>query len=202
MKKLIILCAVIWSLVLLFTIVLCFEITYTEQIPKIEEVIVTTNIIEEKKSEEKNTKQLALDICEYYYSLEIADEIFKQCEEYKLPVYVIYALIDTESEMYNKAKSKKNCRGLCQVSEGCLIDYNKVHKQEYEFDDMYDVRKNIQVGIWYYQRHRKEVNDDWVQLYAIYNNGLAGYRKNGTANIQSAVDRFSSKLEEMKIYFN
>lgn len=184
---------------------LAYELKQTNEQPTItveQTVTISPVIIEEKEPEKKDIKQLALEVCQFHYSWEVADEIFKECEKYNLPVHVAYALMLTESDGVKEAESDKNCRGLFQTGKKCLIDYNNTHWEEpYTFDDMYSVRKNIKVGIWHYQRYRNRVNDDWVKLYAIYNNGYSGYLQKGTANIQSAVDRFSFYLKEMEVYF-
>jgi hypothetical protein len=195
--KLLIFCIVIWFLLFSFLISMYCKFKKPEII---EEEIIPIEIVVE--DEEKDTKQLAIDFCKYDYSKKIAEEVIFQCEKYNLPVYVVYAIIYTESEFKSKALSNKSCRGLIQVSESCLQDYNNKHTEQYTFDEMYDIRKNLQVGIWHYQRYRKYVeNDNWVALYAIYNNGLTGYNKFGTENIKSAVERFEFYLEKMEIYF-
>lgn len=202
--KLLIFCIVVWLLVFaLVTVLFCSLRKVNSKPTTIEQTIIFPSIIiEEKKSEIKDIKQLALEICKYKYSWEMADEIFKQCEENNLPVYVIYALAYSESNFVSSAESKKACRGIFQISEDCLKDYNTAHpNNQYTFDEMYDVRKNIKVGVWHYQRYRKYVGDDWITLYAIYNNGYNGYLTLGTSNIQGAVNRFTKYLTEMKIYF-
>lgn len=201
--KLLIFCIVVWLLVFALVAVLACNLKKVNSQPTaIEQTIIIPPIIEEKKQEEKDVKQLALEICKYKYSWEMADEIFKQCEENNLPVYVIYALAYSESDFISSAESKKACRGIFQTGEDCLKDYNSAHpNNQYTFDEMYDVRKNIKVGVWHYQRYRKYVGDDWITLYAIYNNGYTGYLTLGTSNIQGAVDRFTKYLIEMKIYF-
>jgi len=63
---------------------------------------------------------------------------------------VLSIIILIESSGNPLAVSPAGCRGLCQVSQVCLQDYNEYHKgEEYTFDEMFEGEKNKAVASWY-----------------------------------------------------
>lgn len=136
--------------------------------------------------------------------------IISASKKYGIPVCVICAIISTESAyaptiflnknnfnlVNKKATSRCDCKGLMQVSELALIDYNNRHGSE--MIDLYDVETNIEVGVWHYARYF-DGDETWEELYAIYNAGIGNYNK-GVA-VDAALKRFNICLELSKKYF-
>ena len=129
------------------------------------------------------------------------NSIKKASDKYNVPVYIIYAVINTESQFRQYAKSKVDCRGLMQISKYALKDYNnriaihnpnryykkKVNNQlVYEFvpytmNDLYNINLNIEIGTWYLSTLRKlmySISYDWLDTYGAYNVGLNCFYKN------------------------
>lgn len=120
----------------------------------------------------------------------ITREVEKASLKYDVPEFVIYAIIATESnfhrtediDLFNissvnyRARSVYDCRGLMQVSQYALDDFNRIHNTYYNMNDLYKVDINIDVGVWYFTQFRT-VAFSWTEMYVIYNVGYAKYNK-------------------------
>jgi len=65
---------------------------------------------------------------------------------------ILDAIIQVESSGNPLATSAMDARGLMQITEPALKDYNTYHTDTYTMDDMYDEAKNKAVGGWYYNK--------------------------------------------------
>ncbi len=59
------------------------------------------------------------------------------------------AVVDVESAGKPTATSIAGARGLMQITQPALTDYNRVVGTELSMDDMYDPSTNMKVGKWY-----------------------------------------------------
>lgn len=154
----------------------------------------TTESIPTKLSEQVikvPTKQQYIDYCSYSYSEELYNVAVSKSEKYNIPLYVIYALIDTESTMKKFAKSCADCRGLCQVSKIALQEYNNRNKTSINFDSIYDIETNLEVGLWYFSFARKLTNEtDWRYIYGGYNVGCYAWKTHREDYIEKDIDSF------------
>jgi len=100
------------------------------------------------------------------------------CDFYKTPRPIIYAMIYVESRFHYGVDSYLGeiyGRGLAQVSDSALKDFNSWTGKKYTTDDMYIIEKNIEVALWafnqnyYYGIDRKSVVDAVIA----YNVGAA-----------------------------
>ena len=149
-------------------------------------------------------------LCKNKYAERIANAVIAEYERQGCPVPVIYALIGTESDethtnnittehsgYFNPhAKSSKSCRGLTQISRGALDDFNTFNKfgHTYTWDEMFEIEKNIEVGVWHFMRYTSKVDsDDYIALYIIYNVGFGGYSKKNNVWIYN---EYTEKWEE------
>ena len=96
---------------------------------------------------------------------------------------LISSLIQAESSGNPTATSIKGARGLMQITQPALDDFNLYQKKSYVMDDMFDEGKNREVGRWYFaDRIPKMLNayqiEDTVEnrLWA-YNAGIGNVRK-------------------------
>lgn len=62
----------------------------------------------------------------------------------------IQKLIQIESSGNPKAKSRVNARGLMQIMNPVLIEYNERHRTQYTRNDLYCPKINIKIGGWYW----------------------------------------------------
>ena len=64
-------------------------------------------------------------------------------------------------------------------AQNALDDFNAFNKFEhnYSWDEMFEIDKNIEVGVWHFTRYIPYVGEDWVNLYIVYNTGYGNYSK-------------------------
>ena len=146
-------------------------------------------------------------------NLDVDLNILAECifinHKYNFKYYEILAVIDAESEFKVKARSKLNCKGLMQVSQYALKDYNDFHKNK--IYDLYNIENNLEVGFWYLDRIRTKLNtDDFHEIYVAYNVGLSYYKKhkeellNGIykGDKYNALNRYLEKEKKYKELLN
>lgn len=102
------------------------------------------------------------------YPLIYEDQVSKSSLEYKLDKYLIYAVIKRESGFYPYAKSKKEAKGLMQISDMTW----KWAFDELKTIDMnpFIVKENIDVGSWYLSKLIHQYDNIQIALLA-YNAG-------------------------------
>lgn len=106
----------------------------------------------------------------------------KNAKLYNLNTNIILAIIFVESHYNEKAESFLGAihgRGLMQVSEIGLKDYNRVNKTSYVPKDLYNPEINIKIGTWvfYYNLHYG-VDNNYADMLSAYNTGIGSWRKN------------------------
>ena len=93
------------------------------------------------------------------------------------------AMVDVESGGNPLAASIKGARGLMQVTQPALTDYNKSNKTTLTMDDLWNEKTNRQVGEWYmgYQIPRMlraiRVQDNAENRLWAYNAGIGNVMK-------------------------
>lgn len=181
-------CILVWGLVIcLFAYFVLVNINFKKEEIK--------EIIKEEIVEEKYVNEVIVDsikITKKHFSEEISNAVYNASAKYNIPSYVIYAIIATESgknntndinkdnffEVNYKAKSSYNCIGLMQISpKYALAEYNKYNKTNYTENDLYNIKVNIDVGVWYYKQFIS-ITTNPVELYVIYNVGFSEYNRN------------------------
>lgn len=196
-SKLLLIIAITWIVLMSILLGLFAEVKHQERIAnqKVEAVKEIPFIPddEEEKVEISPILRQSIAVCKNEYATRIAHAVLREYERYGTPIPVIYSLIGTESDKTKtseisiincgnfkpRAESHKNCRGLTQVHYDTLCDFNTFSKRGYTYtwDDMFDIDKNIEVGVWHYMRYVKYVGYDWVNLYIIYNAGYGNYTR-------------------------
>ena len=184
---------IIWVVLMSILIGLFVNVKHQEKIAvqkKVEQKIPSIPI-EEKEIIVPSLLDQSIAVCKNEYATRIANAVLREHERYGIPISVIYALIGTESDKTGtsevsiincgyftpQAQSHKNCRGLTQICRSALQDFNTLSKRGYTYtwDDMFDIDKNIEVGVWHYMRYAKSIGYDWVSLYIVYNVGYGNY---------------------------
>lgn len=181
------LCLTIWSGVFILILLFICKITAEPVIVYTEQTVVNNYQPNNYQSIEVATaKDITIDDAVKYAKTinakRITEVAFEMKEKYNLPLYVIFALIDTESEFYRTANSplgKSSGRGLLQVSEICLKDFNNKSGQKVKtVNDLYYIYDNMNIGCWYFSRlYNLKSIYTYSQAYIAYNVGIGNYEK-------------------------
>ncbi len=97
-------------------------------------------------------------------------------EEYNVDELLIFAIIKTESNFNEKAKSKSNAIGLMQLMENTAIELaNKTQNynanNSISENEIYDPINNIELGTYYFSTLLKQYGNIGIAL-AAYNAGM------------------------------
>jgi len=104
--------------------------------------------------------------------------IFRYSEEYQVDPYLITAIIRAESKFYHKARSRKDARGLMQISPitgTWAADVLEI--EDYSPEGLFEPQTNIMIGCWYVHILMKEFGDDLENVIAAYNGGSGNVRR-------------------------
>lgn len=112
-------------------------------------------------------------------------------KEYGIDDSLVYSVIKVESKFNKKAVSKRNAKGLMQISE---ITQNWAQEElGLENIDIFDPETNINIGCWYLNKLFKEFND--LDLVITAYNGGSGNVSKWLKN--DAYSRDGNKLHEI-----
>ena len=95
-------------------------------------------------------------------------------KEFSIDENLVYSIIKVESKFNKKAVSKKNAKGLMQIS--CITQKWAEDELELEKVDIFDPETNIRIGCWYLSKLCKEF-DNLELVIAAYNGGSGNVRK-------------------------
>lgn len=112
------------------------------------------------------------------YPVKYYGYIQKFSQMYDLDKYLVMSVINVESDFDEKATSRKDARGLMQItpSTGVWIA-EQMNLIEFSPDKLYDPEHNILMGCWYLDNLRKEFNDDYLLILSAYNAGRGNVNK-------------------------
>lgn len=135
---------------------------------------------------------------EYYdcpLSEELQDYIRMLCEEHDLPMDLVIAQIDVESDFIPEAMSGTNDYGLMQINK---INHERM-QEEFGITDFLDPYQNVLCGINILAEHYHRFGDIDKALMA-YNLGASGARKLWSKGIYSTeyVKEVRSAMESVK----
>ncbi|MGF1677704.1 MAG: transglycosylase SLT domain-containing protein [Candidatus Methylacidiphilales bacterium] len=107
--------------------------------------------------------------------------ILAASRQHRVPKELIKAVIWKESRFNSNAHGGADERGLMQVTPAAGMDWAKAERVEnFDPDDLFDVRVNIQAGTWYLARALKrwsEADDPLPFALAEYNAGPVHARR-------------------------
>lgn len=106
------------------------------------------------------------------------DLIFKYSKEYRVDPYLVAAVIKAESKFYHKAQSRKDARGLMQISPVTgMWAADMLGIEDYSPEKLFEPQINIMIGCWYIHILEKEFGGDLGNVIAAYNGGSGNVRK-------------------------
>ncbi len=83
----------------------------------------------------------------FIYPLKYHDVIKEVCAEYQLDVYLVYALIKTESSFKQNVVSKKGAKGLMQITDSTAQFI--AERLDIKDCDIFAVKTNVKFGCYY-----------------------------------------------------
>jgi len=191
--------------IFLFILVSCFyavtiaglSLVITQEKKTISSYSSVESIIDEYRTKDKLHGILRTKGYSLGQGLDIADAIVKRSRELQLPLALIMAVIDQESEFYPNARSDKGAQGLMQIMPTKWDEYVDKLNLKVNRRAMTDPFMNITVGCQilkdFYDGH-KHIKDDKVRIAKTltdYNNG----EKATSPNLNYAVE-VSQKQDE------
>jgi soluble lytic murein transglycosylase-like protein len=113
--------------------------------------------------------------------------------------HMTLAIIAVESAGNDAATSGVGARGLMQIMEGALEDFNLHTNSKVAFDAMYDPGENIQVGSWYFQHLKTYYGLSSFDALRAYNAGIGTIGQSATAANSYArkVCNYRDKLQRL-----
>lgn len=158
--------------------------------PTISSVTISYNdFLLQKQQQEKKLKEESLlkirQLSKFRVSRETALGIYEAAERasiaYNIDKNLILALASVESDFLPTANSylgPEYGRGILQVSEIALLDYNNRTGSSYEPQDLYDYNICIDIGCWVYKQNIKYgVLNNTDDLVIAYNTGHGTYKR-------------------------
>lgn len=106
------------------------------------------------------------------YPVKYKEQVYKYSVQYNLDPNLVFAIIKAESGFDSKATSRKNARGLMQITDGTgEWGAQSLQLGSYQNLNLYDPETNINIGCWYLGKLMKEFNYDLETVIAAYNGG-------------------------------
>lgn len=139
---------------------------------------------QEKKLKEESLLKI-IQLSKFRVSKDTARGIYEAAERasivYNIDKNLILALASVESDFLPTANSylgPEYGRGILQVSEIALLDYNNRTGNSYEPQDLYDYNICIDIGCWVYKQNIKYgVLNNTDDLVIAYNTGHGTYKR-------------------------
>lgn len=130
----------------------------------------------------KNTKKLS-----YQEAFQMANMIANHAEDAGLTYHQAFVIVNIESDFCPWAYNQISfASGLCQVTQPCLDEFNRHNGTKYTLKDMFVRDLGLEVGFWYYSRlltHYKSFKEygisDLKDAYIAYNFGVTLFSKIG-----------------------
>ena len=160
-------------------------------------------IIEEYRAKDKLYGILRTKGYSLGQGLDIGEAIVKQSRELELPLALIMAVIDQESEFYPNARSNKGAQGLMQVMPSTWDEYVLKLNLEVDRRAMTDPLMNIRVGCWilkdFYDQYSpmKDRKVRMARALTDYNNGAKATNPNLNYAVQVSLkeDEYEKQLQ-------
>lgn len=106
------------------------------------------------------------------YPLKYKDYVYTYSSQYKVDPYLVFSIIKAESSFNPNATSRKNARGLMQISEPTGKWGAEILKLEgFNNSHLYNPEVNIEIGCWYLNSLIKEFGNNLDLILAAYNGG-------------------------------
>ena len=116
------------------------------------------------------------------YPLKYSEYVEKYAKEYNIDKYMVYAIIKSESNFEENAKSASNAIGLMQIMETTAIETANKMGLEVTEKDLFEPELNINIGLKYFTYLLNQYNNNYPLAIIAYNAGIGNvdnWIKNG-----------------------
>lgn len=116
------------------------------------------------------------------YPLKYSEYVEKYAEVYNMDKYMVYAIIKSESNFEENAKSASNAIGLMQIMETTAIETANKMGLEITEKDLFEPELNINIGLKYFTYLLNQYNNNYPLAIIAYNAGIGNvdnWIKNG-----------------------
>ena len=112
------------------------------------------------------------------YPDDYRDIVEKYADEYNIPPYIVFAVIETESDFKAGATSSAGARGLMQMMPSTFewLTSSDHLGENLSADELYEPEVSIRYGV-YYLRYLFEKFYNWDTVFAAYNGGEGNVAK-------------------------
>ncbi len=169
MKKIVSLIIVLALVLTICTLALWLVLSYID--PSIPNIMHIFEVDEPHEEVESEDVQVNLEGAQKY-----SDIIEEYAQMYDVPVTLVYAVIECESDFRENAKSSVGACGLMQLMPVTYADVRGWLSLDYTDEQIMDPKVNIQCGTYYLSRMYR-MFDDWELAVAAYNAGPGNVQK-------------------------
>jgi len=111
-------------------------------------------------------------ILKLVYPLKYKELVFRYAGEHNIDPYLVFSIIKAESGFDPDATSRKNARGLMQITDRTgNWGAEKLEIENFITDDLYLPEINIRIGCWYISQLMKEFGNNMNLVISAYNAG-------------------------------
>ncbi len=106
-----------------------------------------------------------------FYPVKYGEYVYKYARENGIDPFLVFAVIKAESRFNPNAVSRKNAKGLMQITDG-TAEWGAMNlgMKDFEIEDIFDPEINIKIGCWYLGWLTRQFHDIDVVI-AAYNSG-------------------------------
>lgn len=112
------------------------------------------------------------------YPLGYRNEINNASNDFDIDPILIASIIRVESNYFNNAISRKEAKGLMQITDKTgNWGADELGLKNYNNETLFDANTNIKIGTWYIKKLETEFNGDMDLVLAAYNAGSGNVSK-------------------------
>ena len=111
------------------------------------------------------------------YPLKYSEYVEKYANEYNIDKYLVYAIIKTESNFEEEAKSTSNAIGLMQIMEATALETANKMDLSISKEDLFNPELNIKIGLKYFTDLLDKYNINYNLAIIAYNAGIGNVDK-------------------------
>ena len=116
-------------------------------------------------------------ILKIIYPLKYSEYVEMYSKEYRIDLYLIYAIIKAESNFKEDAESTSNAIGLMQITKETAFETAKKIKIEISKEDIFNPKININLGTKYFKTLLDKYDNNEKLAIIAYNAGIGNVDK-------------------------